>query len=135
MDRAEVLQGVRRMRCEGLLERHQRGELSQEEIGRTNMIARTLAHISDPGNAVAHYYRRFHRYPTFPTPPNHLLMPGRRLIERLAESGPDAARLAEAITDTLGKDRLGDPPRGIGAVRRPRHGLRGRLGCKIFTYQ
>src|SRR6516162_9261160 len=31
MGRAEVLQGVRQMRFEGLLERHERGELSQEE--------------------------------------------------------------------------------------------------------
>ncbi|MGC2200584.1 MAG: helix-turn-helix domain-containing protein [Stellaceae bacterium] len=31
MVRAEVLQGVRQMRFEGLLERHERGELSQEE--------------------------------------------------------------------------------------------------------
>ena len=31
MGRAEVLQGVRAMRFEGLLERHERGELSQEE--------------------------------------------------------------------------------------------------------
>jgi transposase len=31
MGRAEVLQGVRRMRFEGLLERHERGELSQGE--------------------------------------------------------------------------------------------------------
>ena len=29
MGRAEVLQGVRQMRFEGLLERHERGELSQ----------------------------------------------------------------------------------------------------------
>jgi hypothetical protein len=31
MVRAEVLQGVRQMRFEGLLERHERGELSQAE--------------------------------------------------------------------------------------------------------
>ena len=31
MGRAGVLQGVRQMRFEGLLERHERGELSQEE--------------------------------------------------------------------------------------------------------
>jgi len=31
MGRAEVLQGVRQMRFEGLLERHERGELSQGE--------------------------------------------------------------------------------------------------------
>ncbi|MGH7060408.1 MAG: ISNCY family transposase [Stellaceae bacterium] len=31
MGRAEVLQGVRRMRFEGLLDRHERGELSQQE--------------------------------------------------------------------------------------------------------
>ncbi len=31
MVRAEVLQGVRQMRFEGLLERHERGDLSQEE--------------------------------------------------------------------------------------------------------
>ena len=31
MDRAEVLQGVRQMRFEGLLDRHERGELSQQE--------------------------------------------------------------------------------------------------------
>src|SRR5689334_23832788 len=31
MVRAEVLQGVRQMRFEGLLERHERGELLQEE--------------------------------------------------------------------------------------------------------
>jgi transposase len=31
MVRAEVLQGVRQMRFEGLLERHERGELSQQE--------------------------------------------------------------------------------------------------------
>jgi transposase len=31
MGRAEVLQGVRQMRLEGLLQRHERGELSQEE--------------------------------------------------------------------------------------------------------
>jgi len=33
MGRAEVLQGVREMRFEGLLERHERGELNQEEAG------------------------------------------------------------------------------------------------------
>jgi transposase len=31
MGRAEVLQGVRQMRFEGLLKRHERGELSQGE--------------------------------------------------------------------------------------------------------
>jgi hypothetical protein len=31
MGRAEVLQGVRRMRFESLLDRHERGELSQSE--------------------------------------------------------------------------------------------------------
>ncbi len=31
MGRTEVLQGVRQMRFEGLLDRHERGELNQEE--------------------------------------------------------------------------------------------------------
>ena len=34
MVRAEVLQGVREMRFEGLLDRHERGELNQEGSGR-----------------------------------------------------------------------------------------------------
>ena len=33
MGRAEVLQGVRQMRFEGLLDRRERGELNQEEAG------------------------------------------------------------------------------------------------------
>jgi transposase len=33
MGRAEVLQGVREMRFEALLDRHERGELNQEEAG------------------------------------------------------------------------------------------------------
>ena len=39
MVRAEVLQGVRQMRFEGLLERHERGELLQEEAAEMRGIS------------------------------------------------------------------------------------------------
>jgi hypothetical protein len=43
MGRAEVLQGVRRMRFEGLLKRHERGELSQGEAAEMGTDVPALA--------------------------------------------------------------------------------------------
>src|ERR1700731_4935054 len=48
MGRAEVLQGVRQMRFEGLLERHDRGELSQgEAAGMLGVSGRTFRRWRD----------------------------------------------------------------------------------------
>ncbi len=48
MGRAEVLQGVRQMRFEGLLDRHERGELSQEEAaGMLGISERTFRRWRD----------------------------------------------------------------------------------------
>ena len=48
MGRAEVLQGVRQMRFEGLLERHERGELLQEETAEMLGISeRTFRRLRD----------------------------------------------------------------------------------------
>jgi len=44
MGRAEVLQGVRRMRFEALLARHESGELSQSEAGEMLGISRAFAY-------------------------------------------------------------------------------------------
>jgi hypothetical protein len=49
MGRAEVLQGVRQMRFEALLDRRERGELNQEEAGEMLAIFHGPHHLAEYG--------------------------------------------------------------------------------------